>query len=421
MAGTADIVAIQKAWRKIQGGVGQGINVECEEIGMIDNLAKEDQPYSFRENTIVVDLNEEGGIASINEGDFEAEEGSVGLNEYEIEAQHFIGRFSISNLAKYADKGQENQLERDLTLRAAKKMQAMAAHVSDYFYGSNTGVLATTDTDFSGATATLALTAGYGNTGITDAGYLARMFKAQDADGRGGDTIALINGSSLVANTFARVTARDTTAGTITVAAAGSNPAITTNGLKVVKANSKGRSTVAHTDYLKGLVGMQDILFGSSLHGLTHANWTPAYSDTAAGRFTGAKLNRADAEIGDYGSGKADTVMIDRGVYRDLTFNVERAGLRHVEAFGMEIDGSVKSKGRKFFQSRRVPPGWVVPFSSKALKKWQILPMPSNKVQWADGKEFIDQSGMVFRMETVLGLVVTNRKQFSYFTNQTRA
>lgn len=421
MAGSADITAINKAWKKIQTGVAEGFNVECEEIGLLKNLAPMDQPLSFRSNEVVIDLNEEGGIASILEGDYEAEEGSVGLEEYSISAQHFIGRFSLSNLAKYADKGSENQLERDLKLRAAKKVQALSSHVADYFYGSSSGVLALTDTDVTGASATLTLKSAYGNANLTDKAYMTRLFKAQDATGRGGDTIALVSGSALVAGSFGRVTARDLVNGTITVSfIGGSVTATTTDNLKVVKANSKGRQTIAHTDYNKGLVGLQDQLFATSLHGLTHENWAPAYADASAGAFSGMKIRRADNEIANLGSGKVDLVIMDQGVERNL-IATERTTLRHMEAFGMEIDGSVKSEGRKFFTSRRVPAGWAIPIDKRAMKKWQVLPMPGNGVSWGDGKEYTDISGAVFRVETVLGLVAANRRRVATFTNQTRS
>ncbi len=424
MAGIADITATQKAWRKIQVGVAQGFNFECEEVAMLDNLVKDKTPYSFRENSVVVDLNEEGGIASIGEGEFEAEEGSVGLEEFSPTVQHLIGRFNISNLSKYAQRGMENQLEPDLKLRAAKKVQALSAHVGDAFYGSVSGVLALTDTGVTAAAATAVITlkAAYGNTAQNRPSYLASLFKAQDAGGRGGDVVAFVNGASLIAASYARVTARDLTAGTITVAFIGSTAAIpATSSVKIVKANSVRREGIQHTDFGRGLTGLQDILFGASLHGLSHENWRVAYADSGAGRFTGSKLHRACQEIENTSGEKVDTVMMDQAVERDMIDNY-RSAVRFTDGpFGLEIDGSVKSKGRTFWSSRRMLDGTVIPMAKKHLKKWQILPMPGNGVSWGDGKEYQDRSGMVFRVETVLGIVNTKRKAVSVFTNQTRA
>lgn len=419
------IAATQKAWRKIQDGVWQGYNFACVETSKLQNISTYDKPYSFRENTVVLDLNEEAGVATIGEGDYEAEEGSVGLEEGTLGLSHFNARFNISKLQRYADRGMENQLERDLKLRASKKMQAMARHEADYFYGSSSATLALCDLNISSAsTATLTLKSGYGNTGITDPAFLARKFAPQ-VNSVGGDVIALVNSSSLVANSFARVTARDLTAGTITVAFATACTINATN-LKIVKANSTARNkitpTISHTDYNRGLVGLQDILFASSLHGLTHANWAVAYSDSSAVRFTGTHLQRADDEIGNWGQAgaKADMVFIDQAVRRDMVA-YERAAVRFAETFGMEVDGSIKSKGRTFFDSPRVPPGYVVPMNSKGLKKWEVKAADEGTPQWADGKEYIDLSGMVFGIDRVVGLVVPNRQLWTVFTGKTRS
>jgi hypothetical protein len=44
-----------------------------------------------------------------------------------------------------------------------------------------------------------------------------------------------------------------------------------------------------------------------------------------------------------------------QGVYRDQ-LSLYQAAVRYDDPFAMEMDGDVKSKGRKFFKSRRVPP-----------------------------------------------------------------
>jgi hypothetical protein len=66
--------AVQSAWKKLQSGVYKGIDVSVPEVKMLDNVRDFDAPYSFKENRIVVDLNRDGGIATIGEGDYEARE-----------------------------------------------------------------------------------------------------------------------------------------------------------------------------------------------------------------------------------------------------------------------------------------------------------------------------------------------------------
>lgn len=420
------VTSTTKTWRKVSTGIKKGINVSVPELKEVDNLAKEDTPYSFRENIMVLDLNEDGGVATIGEGDFEAEEGSIDLEEATLDLSHFNARFNISNLAKYAERaGGEAQLERDLKWRGMKKVEAMAAHVGDYFWGSKTGVLALCDLNVTTQTTlTLTLYAGYGNTGITDAAFLARKFKPQ-VNGKGGDVVALINSSSLVANSFARVTARSLSAGTITVSVISGSVTVNATGLKVVKANSKGRLTVAHTDFNRGLAGVQDILYGSTYHGVAGASvaaWNPAYTSSTTGRFTFADFLVGDEEIdldGQSGA-KGDVVYIDPAVKRDA-IAYERAGVRWASADNLSMDASLKTDGRRWIASRRVPPGWVVMRAKGALKKWELHDTSNSAPNWGDGKEYIDLSGMVFRIERVLGLVVPNRQLWVGFTNKTRA
>jgi hypothetical protein len=412
----------QNAWSKVATGVVKGIDLSVPELTLIDNIADFDAPYSFRENRMVLDLNEDGGVATIGEGDYEAEESSIDLEEGFLDISHFNARFNLSNLVKYVQRGAQNQLENDLTFRATKKVDAMASHVGDYFYGSKTAVLALCDLNVTGATTlTLTLYAGYGNTAITDPKYLASKFKPQ-VNGKGGDVVALVNSSSLVASSFGRVTARNLTAGTLTVAVISGSVTVNATGLKVVKANSKGRTTIAHTDYNRGLAGIQDILFGSSYHSLTHANWVPVFVNSTTGRFTFADLLRADSEIGLNASmdAKADVVLIDPAVWRDA-IAYERAAVRYASADNLSMDGALKTPGRRIFESKRVPPGWAIPFNKRGLKKWEFTTQHEGKPTWAQGKEYIDLSGMVFRIERVLGLVVVNRLMFSGFTNRQRA
>lgn len=416
--------ALNKAWRKIQGKVAQGYQFESEEYAMLDDLAEESAPYTLRqsgdggENTFSVDLNEEAGVSSIPEGGYEAKPSSVGLEEARYFVSQFNARFDVSLLAMYADKGASNQVERQLELQASKKVQAISSTVSDYFYGSSSAVLATTSTTLNGASTTITLDRGYGLTNISNATAAGKAFITDKF--RVNDRIAIINTSGPTLIAMGTVTARSKTAGTLTVTWDASQSSVTTSNYAVVKANSMEATTLAGTDYNRGLVGMTDWLFSSSLFSLTHANWDVAYSDTNAGRFQGVKLRRANNEIGNQGGGKVTDVFWSQGVERD-SIALERASVRFGDPFGIELDGSVKSKGRTFRATRRVPPGWVVPLDKSALYKKTVLPKPDGKVSWQDGKEYINQSGMVFRVELVIGTIVKNRKKISYFLNQTES
>lgn len=408
--------SVNKVWRKIQGDIVQGMQFEVEEFGRVGEITvPENTPWSAREVTMPVDIIEGGGIASIGEGGKLARPSTPNMEEITISILQFDGRFNATGLSEFGDKGDENQLERQLKYQGADKLRSMARHFGDYFYGVSTAYLAKVNAALTGTTLTHTLTAGYNQAGITDPTFIADKFRA-------GDYVALNRGNgTLVTNAIGYVGSVDRTNGALTVTWNGSVTSV--SGDTVVKANNMENTTIEGTDYNRGFVGLIDMLTASTVHGLanTVARWNPSYSDTAAGRFSGSKLHRADDEIKNYGSSKGvDLVFIDQGVHRDLIAQ-ERAALRVSDPFGMEVDGSIKSKGRKFFPTRRVPPGYVVPVDKSALALWSLTPKPDGRYAWKDGKELIDDDLMVFDMRWPCALVCRSRSKLSYFTGQTRA
>ena len=128
----------------------------------------------------------------------------------------------------------------------------------------------------------------------------------------------------------------------------------------------------------------------------------------------------AEDEIGNEGGGKVTHLLMDQGVRRDW-IAYERAGVRFNDPLSMETDGSIKSKGRKILATRRVPPGYVYAFDKSSLSKWTLLPKPDGKFSWGDGKEYIDENAVVFRIDMPVALICRNRKKHAYFTSQTTA
>lgn len=412
--------SLNKYWKKIQFPMVQKCfaHGKREEKQLFNSFEDAGIPWSGYENTIALDLNERGGIASLEDFGAMAKPSSVNAVEGTVTAVHFNGRFNISDVAKYADRGQENQLQRQLKAQATQKSDAMVEHFSDYFHGSASALLATTDSDISGTTPTLTLAAGYGQAGITNAKYLASMFKV-------GDRVALADSSNVLVDTtdsFGSVTAVSKANGTITLLLDGS-VTYSTNGIKIYKANNIEGTTIAGgSDYLKGIVGDIDIFEATSLHnvsGSTYPNWTAAYSDTVAGRFTHSKLRKGKDEIKNDGGVEADVLMVSQGVYRDMIAQ-ERAGLRYDDTGGLSFDGDVKAKGLTIFKSKNVPPGYVRLFARSVMKKWEILPT-EEKASWGELQSYEDYAGMFGRIDWFGNRICTNRKGLAYWTSQTES
>jgi len=403
---------LNKVWRKIQGKLAMAVQFDNAEWDMFDEfMAPEGTPWSAREVTIPLDIYKKGGVASITEGGYEAKPQSKNLEELTITLVHFNARFNISKLAKFGDEGSRNQVTRDLTLRGLQTVRAMGEHWSDYVYGYSTGRLARTSTNATSASQTFTLDQGYDST-VTNAAYIADKFRV-------GDRIGVIRSAALVTNGLGTITAINTSTPTLTVTMDASCD-VDANDI-IVKANSVGATSIDDTDYNKGLVGFLDMSKTASIHGLsssTAADWDVALADTNGGRITGLRIRQAIDEIADEGGGNVTHILTTRGVYRDL-IDLERPAMRYSDPMGMEIDGNVKMKGRKIVQTKKVPPGYLFAFDKSALSRWTLLPKPDGSFSWADGKEYIDQSGYVFGMDMPCATLIKNRKKLAYFSGLT--
>lgn len=417
-AGTTS-ASLNRYWRKVQGTIAKAFaHGKRKEKQLFDSFADAGFPWSAYENTFPVDINERGGIASLTDFGDLAKASSVNAVEATVSAVHFNGRFAIGDIAKYSDRGNENQLARQIVMQGTQKVEAMVEHFSDYLHGSSSALLATTDTDISGTTATLTLAAGYGVAGITNAKYLASLFKV------GERIVALDSSNALIDGTdsFGEITAVSKANGTIAVTFDGSIT-YSTNGIRLYKANNlEGTTAAGGSDLNKGLVGMIDLTTATTVHnvsGSTNPNWTAAYADTNAGRFTPMKYRRAKDEIQNDGGLDADTLLCSQGVYRDMVAQ-ERAGLRYDDAAGLSFDGDVKARGMQIVTTKNVPPGYVYVFAKAALNKWEILPT-TDRPTWGDLTPSETKAGSFGRVDWFGNVVLRNRKGLAYFTSQTEA
>jgi len=412
--------ALNKFWRKVQGNIAVAFaHGKRPEKQFFNSLESFEAPMSQYEVTFPLDIQERGGVASLTDGGYLAQPSNVNAIEATVTAVHFNARFAISDVSKYADKGMQNQLARQLVVQAKQKVDAHNEHFADYFHGSSAAVLATTDSDISGTTGNvLTLTAGYGTAGITNAKFLASMWKVNERGVALSSADALINGAS----SFFTVTAVSKSAGTITVTMDGSTT-YSTNGIRLYKANNlEGTTAAGGSDLSKGLVGMQDIFEATTVQnvsGSTYPNWTAAYSDTASGLFTPAKFRRGKDEIMNDGGVEADTLMVAQGVYRSM-LSQERAGLRYEDASALSFDGDVKAKGVKIISTKNIPPGYVRLLAKSAINKWEILPTTENS-SWGDLIPSETLAGAYGRVDWYGNVVVKNRKGLAYWTSATEA
>jgi len=240
-----------------------------------------------------------------------------------------------------------------------------------------------------------------------------------------GDNVALIDSTTLVTNSaYGAITA--VTAATPSIAVTWTAAVDPDDGDFVVFSNGANGTTIAHTNYSRHLVGLLDMCTSTSLQnisGATYPNWTAALADTGGGRFTGTKWRKGLDEIRNFGKEDADVMtLVSQGVNRDVILQTS-AGLRFDDAMNMEIDGDVKARGKGFKTSRRVPPGMAIMFDRSAIGKKTIYDDlgSGGSVNWADGKDAIDDSYRIFALDWIGFMACKNRKCLAYWTGLTES
>lgn len=417
-----------KIWRKVQGTAVDAINLNVEELGLIDSLSNAKLAPSLREVTRPVFVSRDGGVASISEGGYKARPMSMIPQEISVSLVHLQKQFAIAQLVLMISRmGGDTQIVKQFKTQLKMATRAMQDQVGDYFWAGSTGIIAFTDTDLAGATTALTLKNGFGQSTISNGTYLVNRFKSTGGvTGHAGDYVRIRDsGSSYaqVSNAIGQVTASNTATPSITVTWSGSAPSTSNNDLAIVKANSLDDSA---DDYNKAFVGITEVLTATSVHGLSGSvwpEWNPAFSDTTGGRLDGIRLEKAWDAVEDASGHTVDTIMWSKGVKRDVNAQY-RSALEFNNAYAIPVDGEVKAKGKKFFASRRVPPGYCVPFYKGAMERFFWKPDLSDgdgSMSESDLLESEDIAASIGRIDLVGNLITNQRNAFSYFTGLTES
>lgn len=407
---------LQGLWKKVQGPLRIAANFLFPEWDELQAFTNFDVNWSTREITAPMDLNEETGIASIPEGGWEARPSSVTTVDASFSWILLNGRFSITKTAKWIDvKDKGAMISSQIKFQGRKKMEAFGRKIKDFFYGSNTAVIAQITSAITNNTTTaitVVLTNAYAQTDITSASFCGGLLKV-------GEWVAFVRAAALVANSIGQVTSLTPATGTaiITFAVA---PTLATSD-SIVSANSLENTTLAGgTDYLAGMAGWLDALKTASLQGITSATyggWAPSYANTTVGRFTNIKYRRMKQAIANLGGGSLTDLRWSQGVENDV-FDQMQAGLRFSDAFSLEMDGSPKAKGVTIRAPRSMLPGYVFGYDKSAVQKMVLLPKPGQP-SWDDAEKIPDRSGYVFPLDYPCQLVWLNRGNLAYETNKT--
>jgi hypothetical protein len=365
--------------------------------------------WSTREITMELDLDDDINVASIPEGGKEARPASPVAVTATLVWILLNKRFTISKTLKFISQqqGTRPMLVDQLKWQSKKAVQSIRRRTAEYFYGFSSGTIAHVASGGSGSA--LVLDDMYG---VASQGGTSANLRAVD-NVRDDEYLALLTSGGafeeiVQVSSIARSTNTITTASSMTSA---------DNGELVVHAASVENTSLAGTDRNRALIGLQDFMTTASVHSFssaTNSRWDAALSNTDGGRFTGVKLRKLKQAINNKGGGTLDRVIWTQGVENDV-FAQLQAGLRFSDSFGMEMDGSPKSRGVKFMTSKRVPDGFVFGYDSKrSIGKGTLLPEPGQQA-FSDGKELIDDSGFIFSLDYPCFLATKSRANMGFY------
>ena len=412
-----------KLWKKIQGKLIYGFNVQCEEWNLIQDLKNFEVNFSAREVTAPLDISEHGGGASIVEGGYEAVPYTTAPQELTFTWVNENHRFNKSKLSEYLDKrAGDSQLENQMKYQGKKLLQALVRRAGNQFYGYSTATVCETTTTATSASQTMTLNDAYGEADLDNAAFLASKWKV-------GDRVAVQSSIGVLrTNGIGEITA--VTAATPSIAATMIGSCAVAAGDILTYANSMENTTIGGgTDYNKHVAGLLDGANTTSIHGLsgsTYPFWSAHVSSTG-GRYSLSHLRAGQYAIQNNGGGKANLMIVSNGVLTDMTLQ-QQAVLRYEDAMNMEFDGATKVKGARIFTSRKVPNSRVFLLDSKkALKRWSLMPFPDQDGNFPEDAFNVnedkvqDVSAVNFSLDLSWALVWQNRSCLSLSTGLTEA
>jgi hypothetical protein len=409
-------------WRKAQGKLRIAANFMFEEWDDLQEFSNFDVDWSTREITAPFDLLEGGGVASIDEGGYEARPSSPATVDASFTWVHLNKRFTVSKISKLIQQNNPGaMLVNQMKFQGRKALEAIGQWIADSFYGFSTGVRAKVTSLANNTTTVITVTikdaygiAGLGSPGgtMTSPYFAGTLFRL-------GEWVAFIRAGALVANSIGQITTGPDLTVPSFIATFAVAPTLAADD-QIVFANSLENTTLVGTDYNKSITGLLDAVTSVSLQGIssaTYGKWLPGYTDTAAGQFTNIKLRRFKQGIQNQGGGKLTDIRWSQGVENSV-FSQLQAGMRFTDSYNMEMDGDPKAKGVSIKESRHVPPGYVFGWDRKSLNKMVLLPKPGAP-SWDDGEKIPDRSAYVFPIDYPCQMVYLNRANIAYASNKT--
>lgn len=407
-----------KAYKAANFGYDEWNELQSGKLGKDFNL----DAWSTRQVTVPLDLKKGIGAQSIVEGGYETRPSSPALVDAALTFIMYNKRITFSRLSQILRERSKNAfIENDLKHQGLKAVESLREQFARQFYGSSTSILFLQNGAIS--TDTVTLDSMYGVAGLGSLTSNRRCTDLVHVD----DYVAFLNPSGPALRTagIVKIDSIDRDLQTITGTAFSDVTTCTDNDLIVFANNNENTTLAGGTEYNLALTGMEDMMTGSSLYGITAATypdgWT-AGSDTSGGRFTPVKFRKARQSIQNKGPAGSDMtdVWMAQGVYNDLVAQQE-AG-RRFGSGDYELDGMPSAKGVKIHQSRFTPDGRVYAYDkNNSVKRGQLFSGPDDQPYDEENTDKLqDVSGFAASLDFPVFLFTTSRGAMYVATNATQ-
>lgn len=355
-----------------------GIKTFTEEAKWFKSYPTEQITVSGNENRIPLMLTQATGLASIGDGGNEARMVSPAPTHGTFMPVQLNARYGFTGLAQALSNTQKAaMIEDQVSQQAQATISLFSRGIGLQTYGQSSGTLAVvaatttatatqTDVQLKNAFGTSAIP---GTTSTAQKTYISSIVRT-------GEKVALIRGASIVE--FGTVIASPAVSAGVGYVDITFTSSITpTVGDLLVLANADGDSTITGTDVGNWAIGFAEILFATSLHGVsgtTYPGWTAGSASSATQRMSYQVKEKMANDIYNASGMQMDQMIVSQGVRRDAITG-ER-GARRYDSDTVDLEGELK--GFKYLTSQLAPPGFAIGWYSKALAKVELSDQPED-------------------------------------------
>lgn len=365
-------------YEKANTTVKTGIKLVTEEAKWFRSYPKEQITVSGNENRIPLILTQPTGTAMIADGGNEAVMSSPAPTHGTFMPVQMNARYGFTGLAQaLTNRARAAMIESQIDYQSQMTITKFSRTIGLQTYGNSSGTVAVVAATGSAnaVQADIQLKNAFGTanwpgtTSTAQKTYISGLI-------RPGEHVALIRAASIVE--FGTVIASPAASAGVGYIDITFTSSITpTVGDLLVFANADGDSTISGTDVNNWAIGFAEILFASSLHGVTTAGypaWAAGSTQTATQRMSFQVKEKMINDIWNAAGVQMDTLIVSQGVRRDAIAG--ELGARRYDSSDIDLEGDLGKF--KYLTSVLAPPGTSIGWYSKALAKIELSDQPED-------------------------------------------